>query len=250
MDLTSIPSDPSARPNTDFPVTVESPDDFDTASPLTIDGPSIVDLTGDGSVSLSPDALMAYCQARLDSIGSQVQSILKEQELSNGETSALQQVIATFQTYSAGVNSGDSQGASKCATMEAALGGLIDQIKASDPAFADLGKLEQTYNDLLYSGTGPQAATATTPALQYQDESTYPPNANGARGDNILSTDEVQGFVQSLQGVASDINSGAQLQMIQLESLMSQQQTAVELTTNLVQSLGDQSEKVAENIGH
>ena len=235
MSLISYTSDPGVSPSTDFPVSV--------------DGPSLAELTDAGSASLTPDALMAYCQARLDSIDGQVQGTFNEQEVRNGEASALQQVIATFQTYSAGVNSGDSQGASKCTTMEVSLGNLIQQIKASDPGFPDLGKLEQTYNDLLYSGTGPQDATSTTPALQYMDPSTYPPNKNGTP-DNILGSDEVQSAIQSLQGCASDLNSGSELQMIQLQSLMSERQTAVELTTNLVQSLGDQSEKVAENIGH
>lgn len=236
MSLISSPSDPGVSPSTDYPVATEAP--------------SLAELTDASSASLTPDALMAYCQARLDSIDGQVGGIFSEQEVRNGEASALQQVIAAFQTYSAGVNSGDSQGASKCATMEASLSGLIQQIKASDPGFPDLGKLEQTYNDLLYSGTGPQAETATTPTLQYWDKATYPPNQNGPEGDNILDSDEVQSAIQSLQGCASDLNSGSELQMIQLQSLMSERQTAVELTTNLVQSLGDQSEKVAENIGH
>ena len=38
--------------------------------------------------------------------------------------------------------------------------------------------------------------------------------------------------------------------MVQIQSLMSQRQTAVSLTTNLVQSLGDQENKIADNIGH
>ncbi len=235
MSLISYTSDPGANASTDFSVSVE--------------GPSLAELTDAGSPSLTPDALMAYCQARLDSIDGQVEGTFNEQEVRNGEASAVQQVIAKFQTYSAGVNSGDSQGASKCTTMELSLSNLIQQIQASDPGFPDLGKLEHTYNDLLYSGTGPQDATSTTPALQYLDPSTYPPNKNGTP-DNILSSDEMQSAIQSLQGVASDLNSGAELQMIQLQSLMSERQTAVELTTNLVQSLGDQSEKVAENIGH
>lgn len=217
-------------------------------SPLTTGGPSTLDPYGAGAATLSPDALMAYCQSRLDSIDGQVRSTFHDQEVRNGEISALQQVIAQFQTYSGGVNTGDSQGSSKCADMENALNGLILQLRASDPGCPELGKLEQTFNDLLYTGTGPQ--TAATPALQYWDESTYPPNKNGPVGDNIIGATEVQSVVQSLQGCASDLNSGSELQMIRLQSLMSERQTAVELTTNLVQSLGDQSQKIAENIGH
>jgi hypothetical protein len=246
--MISIYNEPVTE-TSDFPVTVDTGDDLVTASPVTIDGPSIADLSGDAA-GLSPESLMAYCQARLDSIDGQIQGTFNEQEVNNGVASALQQVIATFQQYSAGVNSGDSQGATKCTAMETSLSNLIQQIQASDPSYPDLGKLEQTYNDLLYTGTGPQAATATTPALQYIDQATYPPTQNGPLGDNVISTNEVQGFVQSLQGCASDLNSGSELQMIQRQSLMSERQTAVELTTNLVQSLGDQSEKIAENIGH
>jgi len=222
----------------------------DAAAGIPIGGASIADRGGDDAANLSPDALMAYCQSRLDSIDGQIDRTFNEQEVSNRESSALQQVIATFQTYSAGVTSGDSQGASKCAAMETALSGLIQQITASDPGCPELGKLKQTYNDLLYTGTGPQAATATTPALQYIDESSYPPNQNGPQGDNVIGANEMQGFIQSLQGCASDLNSGSALQMIQLQSLMSERQTAVELTTNLVQSLGDQAQKIAENLGH
>jgi hypothetical protein len=243
-----IPFDPPAHTSVSFPVT-ES-DISGAFYPVTTDGPSLADLTSAEMTSLTPDSLLAYCQARLDSINGQVTGLFNEQEVQNGEASALQPVIAAFQTNAGGVNSGDSQGASKCTTMEVALGGLIQQIKDSDPGFADLGKLEQTYNDILYSGTGPQPANGTTPALQYFDPSIYPPNQNGPKSDNILSSDEVQAAIQSLQGCASDLNSGSELQMIQLQSLMSQQSTAVELTTNLVQSLGDESEKVAENIGH
>ena len=115
MSLISYTSDPGVSPSTDFPVSV--------------DGPSLAELTDAGSASLTPDALMAYCQAHLDSIDGQVQGTFNEQEVRNGEASALQRVIATFQTYSAGVNSGDSQGASKCTTMEVSLSNLIQQIK-------------------------------------------------------------------------------------------------------------------------
>lgn len=57
-------------------------------------------------------------------------------------------------------------------------------------------------------------------------------------------------LVSGLQGAINDLNSGAELQMIGLQSLMSQRQTAVQLTTNLVQALGDQANKIAQNIGH
>jgi len=192
------------------------------------------------AVYLTPDALLAYCQARLDSIDGQVEGSMAEQQLRNGESSAIQTALQKLQQYTSGVN--NDSGA--CTATETSLYNLIKSIGATDPGCPELGKLTQTYNDLVYSGTG------ATAALPYIDEASYAPVPNGPEGDNTLGSSEMQTFISNLQGCASDLNSGSELQMIQLQSLMSQRQTAIQLTTNLVQSLGDQAEKIAENVGH
>ena len=76
------------------------------------------------------------------------------------------------------------------------------------------------------------------------------PDGAGGQGDGDFSQAELQGYVDTLTDAAGNINSDSQLDMVHLQSLMSQQQTAVSLTTNLVQSLGDQENKIADNIGH
>jgi hypothetical protein len=196
---------------------------------------------------LTPESLMAYCTARLDSLNEQAGTILSQQEQSNSTMSALQGVVQAFQLHSSGVTNDPAT----CTALETSLNQLISQIKATNPTCPELGKLEQTYNNLLYSGTGP-IVDQSDPSknLDYIDATDHPPDTSSPEGDNTLGDTEVQAFVSNLQGAASDLNSDSQLQMIQLQSLMSQQQTAIELTTNLVQSLGDQSEKIAENVGH
>ena len=57
-------------------------------------------------------------------------------------------------------------------------------------------------------------------------------------------------IIDGVKGIQSDINSAAELSMIGLQSLMSQRQEAIQLCTNLVQSMGDQCNKIAENVGH
>ncbi len=75
------------------------------------------------------------------------------------------------------------------------------------------------------------------------------PRTGSKQGDNLISSTELQGYVQTLSDAAGNLNSNSELEMVQLQSLMSQRQTAVSLTTNLVQSLGDQENKIADNIG-
>ncbi len=208
-------------------------------TPTTEATPDVQAVGTDGSILLTPDALMTYCQARLDSIDGQVKGTFAQQQLRNSESSALQGVVQTFQKYADGVSNDETS----CTAMETSLHDLIEHVKATDPGCPELPKLEQTYNDLLYSGTD-----ATTD-LPYEDEDLYPPKQNDPPGDNTLGSTEMQTFISDLQGCASDLNSNSELQMIQLQSLMSQRQTAIQLTTNLVQSLGDQAQKIAENVG-
>jgi hypothetical protein len=208
---------------------------------VTVPAPDVTAATGgsDGSIFLTPDALLAYCESRLSSIDGQVRGAFGAQQLRNSETSAIQRALQTFQENTGGV----TNDATSCTAMEKALHDLIAQLKASDPGCPELPKLKQTYNDLLYSGTGP------TSALPYEDQTLYPPKHTDPPGDKTLDSTEMQAFIGSLQSSASDLNSNSELQMIQLQSLMSQRQTAIQLTTNLVQSLGDQAQKIAENIG-
>ena len=57
--------------------------------------------------------------------------------------------------------------------------------------------------------------------------------------------------VDACERCPKDLNSLARADsMINLQSLMSQRQQAIQMCTNLVQSLGDQCNKIAENIGH
>lgn len=194
--------------------------------------------------NLSPEALMAYCQSRLDSIDGQMKTNFAQQEARNAQTAAIQQVLGNFQSNAGGVGKGDSAGPTKCADMEKSLYALVQQLKASGAPSSEVGKLTQMYNDLVYTGTGP---TNDTP---YVDSDIYPPHKMDPPGDNCVDSQEMDSFISTLQGCVSDLNSGSELQMIQLQSLMSERQTAVSLTTNLVQSLGDQAQKIADNIGH
>lgn len=52
-----------------------------------------------------------------------------------------------------------------------------------------------------------------------------------------------------LDALVKDIGSGAQMDMINLQSLMSNRQTAVQLSTNLIQALSDSADAIAHNIG-
>jgi hypothetical protein len=236
-----------AHPSIQYPM----PEEWDGPDAAEATAPTDPDVMGAG---LSPDALMAYCQSRLDSIDSQVTDSFNEQQKSAESITQIDTVLAEIKQYDgSSVTDQDT-----CKLLESKFEGLILSLQKSDPGCPSLPELITAYNTMVYSGTGgaaflqakdPTAAPDPTEP-DFIDEGTYPPDRSTTQGDNDLGDTELQGYAQTLSDAAANLNSDSELQMVQLQSLMSQRQTAISLTTNLVQSLGDQENKIADNIGH
>jgi hypothetical protein len=198
--------------------------------------------------NLSPDSLMAYCQARLDSIDGQVNTLFNGEQQNASATGQIDKVISDLKEYDAS----DVKDAATCKQLESEFQGLILSLKNSDPSCPQLPTLTKTYNEMVWSGDGGAKHTGSSDPRDpdFIDLAQYPPDRSGPQGDNILSSQELQGYAQTLSDAAANLNSNSELGMVQIQSLMSQRQTAITLSTNLVQSLGDQANKIADNIGH
>jgi hypothetical protein len=198
--------------------------------------------------NLSPDSLMAYCQSRLDSVDGQVNTLFNEQQQNASVAEQIDGVISELKNYDAS----DVKDAATCKKLESKFQSLIVSLKNSDPSCPELPTLTKTYNDMVWSGDGgakyAHSSDPTDP--DFIDDGPHPPDKLGPQGDGILLSSELQGYAQTLSDAAGNLNSDSELGMVHIESLMSQRQTAVTLTTNLVQSLGDQTNKIADNIGH
>ncbi|HTB76238.1 MAG TPA: hypothetical protein VK762_23485 [Polyangiaceae bacterium] len=199
---------------------------------------------------LSPDALMAYCQTRLDSIDSQARTCFDDQNKNASETQQIDAVNDALRLFPAGTTDADA-----CKKLETLFQNAITSIQGTDPSCAELPTLINTYNSIVWSGTGGAAfnhsSDPTDPDfIDVAHHPASPPDPSSKQGDGQLGAPEIQNYMQTLSDCVDNINSKSQLEMVNLQSLMSQRQTAVTLTTNLVQSLGDQENKIADNIGH
>ncbi|MGA2448292.1 MAG: hypothetical protein ABTD50_06440 [Polyangiaceae bacterium] len=213
---------------------------YATSADPTLDAPS-----ADPTASLTPDGLFTYCQSRLQSIDSQIQSGLDSQQTNNAELEQIGTVLANLKGLANGTTNG-----TQIVQAENALGTYINGLKSSDPTNPSIGTLTQIYNNMVWSGSGDPATFPGNNGPGYIDEATYPPEQNGPEGDMDYGDTEVQGYISSIQSVQDNMNSDSELTMINLQSLMSQRETAVQLTTNLMQSLDDQANKIVDNIGH
>lgn len=183
-------------------------------------GPSAPEPTPEPNVmAMSPDSVMAYCQARLDSLDSQMTSIMNQQQ-SNGQLTEDVNDIAGLLNDAGPTSAGSSNVKVNTAEVDAAYAQAI-----SDATTAGDGTLA---NDLK------------------NDQQNFDSNV---QSDGTISATQVSGFVQNLKNYGDGLNSDSEMSMINLQSLMSQRQTAIQLSTQLVQSLGDQSNSIVKNVG-
>jgi len=223
----------------------------DGTSPTATDGSS-------PPAYLTPEALMVYCQTRLQGIDSQVQTAMTSQQNTNWEQGQIAGILSELSTDSADTTNGVMNNPQECKTIEQNLENLITQIQAKDPGCSQLGQLEQLHDSIMATGTGPyQDASGLTHGFYYGGDpaktptglTTPPGDVSKSGADNTISTDEFTNFTNTLNNINSSLSSGAEMGMINIQSLMSDRTTAIQLTTSILQSYDDGVEKIADNIG-
>jgi hypothetical protein len=178
-------------------------------------------------MNLSPDALMSYCESRLSSLDNQMSQIMDQQQANATQTAALDKLSSLLNELP-GPNSSTPP--------------MVDVSSSGNQKL--VGEISSEYMSV--AGTlGPSSPIAGS---LLKDQASFL-NALTKNGGKQLSSDVVNQLEQNIKNDTATLNSNSEMIMIDLQSLMSQRQTAVQLTTNLVQSLGDQANSIAKNIG-
>jgi hypothetical protein len=206
---------------------------------------------------LTPESLMAYCQSRLQSIDSQVQTAMTQQQNADWEQSSIGNILTEIASDSAAATNGGMTNPQECQALEQKIEDLITQIQQRDPGCAQLGPLELLHDTVMATGTGPYPQPNPT-------HSYYSSNAGGVGGkpdgptppagvnsdqDGTIGTNELTDFTNTLNNINSSLSSGAEIGMIQIQSLVSERTTAITLATSTLQSLDDGTQKIVDKIG-
>ncbi len=216
--------------------------------------------SGEFSGYLTPDALMTYCQTRLQGIDSQVQKAFAEQQAMNQSTEMLGNLANSINLPASDLDLTTEQGFKDAFATAKQLQAAADSCqdagtKQQLQAAADkvLAKLNTVLKDKEEPNCGFDTISAAT-SNSFIDEMYANKSGNyggSVSGDDAKYTvDQFKGdTVDAIHNIQQNISSSAELSMINLQSLMSQRQEAIQLSTNLVQSLGDQCNKIADNVG-
>jgi hypothetical protein len=170
------------------------------------------------TTNLSPDAMILYCQTQLDGLDSKIRGLMAAQRKSTDDQNAINAALQTFNKYPNG-DMRDGGNAQMCQDLENALNAALDKVGRDTPAGQ---RLQDVLNQV---------------------------HATGLGDDKRIAPEEMQGFVSDLKNIGSDLSSNAEINMVEIQSNVSTRQTTVQLTTNIVQSLGETSKLIAGNTG-
>ena len=180
-----------------------------------------------GSPPLSNEALMVYLQGRLQSVDGQINTLFEKQQkierirrdinVIQGELQKLENDTTVKGKQQIENDQGETLG-------EEALAGRIEDaiadIEEVDPRLGERMRRDLNETGQILKG-----------------------------GDGKYLTSEVENTTNYLNSLNKELEASAQLDMIQLQSLMSARQTAIQLATNMVSAFNESTKAIAGNVG-
>jgi len=222
---------------------------------------SPVDGIDAGVTMMSAESLLAYCQMQLGDMDTQINTQMSAQKTALREREAVQSAQTVLEQFgTTGPQSVQEMGS--CVT---AIDHAIAQLPQGDPVAAQLAEFRQHMCDQyqykaprsltekeqidLITGTGPGVVASPL-------TSSLPPNSQieqlrQAQSGTLRKPDnkEWQGTTDALANIANDIKSSADIQMLQLQDLVSQRQQAVQLCSGMMSKTDQTLEDQAKAIG-
>ncbi|MBX3213572.1 MAG: hypothetical protein KF850_16150 [Labilithrix sp.] len=212
-------------------------------SPNTSISPATNFAADPSAASLTPGMLLIYCTSRLDAIDQNIEQYFVEQQRRNKE---LQSMNKGLNALNAGTWNGGHMNSENVAGSDFHQGNHAD--KANE------------LRDVWLSTDNPDVKKACAEAFK----SVSGLDINDYRKTDVTKKDvkasadagkihgvgreEWNARVEELKNKQSDLMKAGELDMIKLQSLVSQRQLAVQLTTQLMQTLNETSKQVVGNI--
>jgi hypothetical protein len=205
-------------------------------SPITAaTGPTNIQGADFAPAALTAEAILAYCTSRLNTLDSMINSRLAEQEGRNKAVTAAGKLIAQLNTMS----------------------------QLGDPSKLSAGDLENhrlmgvELKKLFNETADPQVQQKICDA--YAKTTGTPLNlVNGKADPNNVGVDKAgmhkiepevwQGFVGDVKTLQDSLTKGNEIGMIGLQSIVSQRQLAIQLTTQLMAAFNEGNKTVVANI--
>jgi len=175
-------------------------------------------LPTDGFDTLTGDALLTYCQARMGDLDGEIKMRMGDQKNALARRQAIQTAEQVFKKY--GDNGPQNQ--DQWDDCETSIFNAENALPPNDPARATLEKFRFDLEHQYCRDIAPDPH--------------YPKDG------------EWKGNIDGLTKMEEDIKGSAEIEMLQLQQLMSQRQTAVQLTTNMMAKIDQTADSIVKNV--
>lgn len=197
-------------------------------------------LAGVGGGGLTPDSVMLYCAAQLNHLDADIQQHMAQQQVARDQQDKLGRLKALM---SGSIPEGPAGVEQKKQIMQA-MKDAYDSLAKTDPGGAD--QVNQLFHDFITTGSFNDSGPARMAAgdgnnLFCLTDTAKDVLANAPSvGDmNSISVDEMKNLAAKVDPVLSDVGKGAELEMINLQSMVSQRQMAVQITTQMISKMNE-----------
>lgn len=163
---------------------------------------------------LTPDMLLAFCATKLRGMDEQIQQIVLRQRLRGDKVQILSELQQTLSIYK-GTGFDKPE---EVASIQAAITKAEKAFEGDPELLNGLREIEASFK-------------------KTADE------------DGMAHPNELSAWSSSVQKMQEAMNQASELEMMQLQSLMSQRQQASQLCTNMIQSLGQSLQAICANTG-
>lgn len=190
------------------------------------------------------DTLLAYCSVQLNGLQGEIKARMTAQQAVRDSKSALTtlQNTLTDAMSKGGVNNADA--ALKTKILE-----QYEAVLAKLPPGDQWNQVNQSYQTFrstaCYRNGAPMGEGKT---VGFDVMQTAETNKDGANANDVTAA-EVKGLIDGLSNVSEDLGKNAELEMIDLQQLVSQRQMAIQMTTNMMNKCSQGPETIAANIG-
>ncbi|HMR05293.1 MAG TPA: hypothetical protein PKA88_05935 [Polyangiaceae bacterium] len=192
--------------------------------------------------SLSAEALMTYCQTQLSDIDSDVKSYFEQQKKMLAQKTVLSELKNSLSKFSPPKTEAQWQAVAEAYSK------AINALEEIDPG----GELSMDLQHEFWGNLGPKVeGAAQKKGIEFIDK--YGLNPKGIDYNSIdfakIATKEWwTGHVGDMSSKVDAVSGNAELNMIQLQSLMSKRQTAVQLTTNMLSKYDQTIASIVNNV--
>jgi hypothetical protein len=217
--------------------------------------------------NLSPESLLAYCQLQLGDLDTQIGKQVNAQKMALREREAVESAQTVLEQFGTD-GPKDAPQMHQCVT---AIDNAIARLPPGDPVAAKLADFRQKMCTQ-YNYDPPRSLTSSEQAELNNDISTDNTAAGVNGGNQVpyqwrvdqfnqIQTDgilgnapnpdkkEWQGTTDALSTLTNDIKSNADIEMLQLQDLVSQRQQAIQLCSGMMSKSDQTLEDQAKAIG-